>query len=123
MASHFKDYENCPRNLYNSIKNYLSEMLAFISIKNRYRLDITVNEGCPQGSCFGPGYCYIEYSSLMNLNFAKWTRAKLQNYKTVQRKEIEFQRSKIQIYTAIKKTQRKENNISLSTIVLIRWTR
>jgi hypothetical protein len=28
----------------------------------------------PQGSCCGPGYWNIQYNSLLNLNFAKWTK-------------------------------------------------
>jgi len=39
------------------------------------RIDTTVNKGCPQGSCCGRGYWNIQYNSLLNLNFAKWTRA------------------------------------------------
>jgi hypothetical protein len=64
----------CPRNLYNLTKNYFSERSAFIST-NTMQLDTPVNKGCPQGSCCGPGYWNIQYNSLLNLNFAKWTRA------------------------------------------------
>ena len=49
-----KDY-HCPRNLYNLTKNYFSERSAFIST-NSMHTDTTVNKGCPQGSCCGPGY-------------------------------------------------------------------
>ena len=38
------------------------------------RIDTTVKKGCPQGSCCGPGYWNIQYNSILNLNFAKWTR-------------------------------------------------
>jgi hypothetical protein len=64
----------CPRNLYNLSRNYFCERSAFIST-NSMRKDTTVNKGCPQGSCCGPGYWNIQYNSLLNLNFAKWTRA------------------------------------------------
>ena len=68
-----KDF-HCPRNLYNLTKNYFSGRSAYIST-NSMRIDTTVNKGCPQGSCCGPGYWNIQYNSLLNLNFAKWTRA------------------------------------------------
>jgi len=64
----------CHRNLYNLTKSYFSERSAFIST-NSMRIDTTVNKGCPQGSCCGRGYWNIQYNSLLNLNFAKWTRA------------------------------------------------
>ena len=64
----------CPRNLYNLTKNYFSGRSAYIST-NSMRIDKTVTKGCPQGSCCGPGYWNIQYNSLLNLNFAKWTRA------------------------------------------------
>jgi 5'(3')-deoxyribonucleotidase len=65
---------HCPRNLYNLSKSYFCERSAFIAT-NSMRIDTTVNKGCPQESCCGPGYCNIQYNSLLNLNFAKWTRA------------------------------------------------
>jgi hypothetical protein len=39
------------------------------------RIDTTVNKGCPQGSCSGPGYWNIQYNSLLNLKYAKWMTA------------------------------------------------
>ena len=63
----------CPINLQNLTKNYFSERSAFIST-NSTRTDTTVNKGCPEGSCCGPGYWTIPFNSLLNLNFAKWTR-------------------------------------------------
>jgi len=68
-----KDFQ-CPRNLYKLTKNYFSETSAFIST-NSMRIDTTVNKVCPQGSRCGQGYWKIQYNSLLNLNFAKWTRA------------------------------------------------
>jgi hypothetical protein len=38
-------------------------------------MDTTVNEGCLQGSCCEPGYWNIRCNSILDLNFAKWTRA------------------------------------------------
>jgi hypothetical protein len=64
----------CPRNLYNLTKNYYSDRSAFIST-NSVRIDKTVNKGCVRGSSCGPGYWNIQYNSILNLNFAKWTRA------------------------------------------------
>jgi hypothetical protein len=42
---------------------------------NSMRIETTVNKGCPQGSCCGPGYWNIQYNSLLNLNYAQWTKA------------------------------------------------
>ena len=39
------------------------------------RIDTTVNKGFPQESCSGPGYWNVQYNSLLNPNFVKWTRA------------------------------------------------
>ena len=64
----------CPRNLYNLTKKYFRERSAFIATNSR-RIDKTVNKGCPQGSCCGPGHWNIQYNSLLNLNFTKRTRA------------------------------------------------
>ena len=68
-----KDFP-CPRNLYNLTKNYVIQMFAFI-LKNSMRIDTTVNKGFPQELCFGPGYGNVQYNTLLNLNFVKWTRA------------------------------------------------
>ena len=39
------------------------------------RIETAVNKGCPQGSCCEPGHWNIQYNSLLNLNYAKWTMA------------------------------------------------
>ena len=70
----YKHANYCPRNLYNLTKSYFSERSAYIST-NVMRIDTTVNKERPQGSCCGPGYWNIDSNSLLNLNFAKWTRA------------------------------------------------
>jgi len=66
-----KDFQ-CPRNLYNLTRNYCSDRSTFISTKSM-RIE-TVNKGCPQWSCSGQGYWNIQYNSLLNLKYAKWTR-------------------------------------------------
>jgi hypothetical protein len=68
-----KDFQ-CPKNLYNLTRNYFSDRSAFIST-NSMSIEKTVNKGCPQGSCSGPRYWNIQYNSLLNLKYAKWTRA------------------------------------------------
>jgi hypothetical protein len=39
------------------------------------RREITLNKGCPKGSCCGPGYWNIHYNLLLNLSVVKCTRA------------------------------------------------
>jgi len=39
------------------------------------RIKTAVNKGCPQGSCYEPGYWNIQYNSQLNLNYAKWRKA------------------------------------------------
>jgi hypothetical protein len=48
--------------------------MAFIAT-NSIRIETAVNKGCPQRSCCRPGYWNIQYNSLLNLNYAKWTKA------------------------------------------------
>ena len=38
------------------------------------KIETTVKKGYHQGSCSGPGYWNIQYNSLLNLKYAKWTR-------------------------------------------------
>ena len=33
------------------------------------------SKSCPKGSCCGPGFCNIQYTSLLNLEFRKQTKA------------------------------------------------
>jgi len=54
-------------------KNYFTERTAFIAT-NSVRIETAVNKVCPQGSWCGPGYWNIQYNSLLNLNYAKWTK-------------------------------------------------
>ena len=100
------------------------------------RIDTKVNKGCLQGSYCEPGYWDIQYNSLLNMNFAKWTRAiafaddllivvkastvaEVENYTNIEmgkiakcskENKIHFNDQKIKSYADIKKTQRKESN-------------
>jgi len=64
----------CPRNLYNLTKNYFTDRSAFIATES-IRIETAVNIGFPQASCCGPGYWNFQYNPLINLNYAKWTKA------------------------------------------------
>jgi Reverse transcriptase (RNA-dependent DNA polymerase). len=45
---------DCPRNLYDLTKSYLSQRAATLSTNN-VRMEEDVSRGCSQGSCCGPG--------------------------------------------------------------------
>jgi len=64
----------CPRNLYYLTKSYLSQRTAILST-NSIRMERDTSRGCPQGSCCSPGLWNIQYNSLLNLEFAKQTKA------------------------------------------------
>ena len=49
-------------------------MFAPIST-NSMRIDTKINKGFPQESCCGTRHRNVQYNSLVNLNFVKWTRA------------------------------------------------
>jgi hypothetical protein len=57
--------------LFNS---YLKQKSAILST-NSIKIEGYISRGCPQGSCCGPGQWNIQYNSLLNLNFAKQTKA------------------------------------------------
>jgi len=38
------------------------------------RIDTIINKSFPEESCCGPRYWNVQYNSLLNLNFVKWTR-------------------------------------------------
>jgi hypothetical protein len=42
---------------------------------NSVRIKREVSKGCPQGSCWGPGFWNIQYNSLLNLKFTSRTKA------------------------------------------------
>jgi hypothetical protein len=39
------------------------------------RIETAISKVRTQGSCSGPGYWNIQYNLLLNLNYAKWTKA------------------------------------------------
>jgi hypothetical protein len=65
---------NCPKNLYNLAKSYLSERTAIFTTRSM-QMEREVTNGCPQGYCCGPGFWNIQYNSLLNLEFGKRTKA------------------------------------------------
>lgn len=67
-----KDFQ-CPKNLYNLTKSYLSERRSTLTI-NSVELERNLTKGCPQGSCCGPGLWNIQYDSLLNLNYKTCTK-------------------------------------------------
>jgi len=64
----------CPSNLHYLINSYLNQRSAILST-NSNKMERNINRGCPQGSCCGPGLWNIQYNLLLNLNFAKQTKA------------------------------------------------
>ena len=69
MLNILQDF-NCPRNLYNLTKSYLSQRIAVMTT-NTIQVAREVSKGCPHGSCCGPGLRNIQYNSLPNLEFRK----------------------------------------------------
>ena len=64
----------CRRNLYYLLKSYLNQRSAILSTSS-IKMERAISRGCPQVSCCGPGLWNIQYNSLLNLNFAKQTKA------------------------------------------------
>jgi len=64
----------CPKNLFYLVKSYLNQRSAILST-NSIKKERIISRGCPQGSCCGPGLSNIQYNSLLQLNFAKQTKA------------------------------------------------
>jgi hypothetical protein len=112
-------------------------------------MDTTVNKGCPQVSYCGPGYWNIQYNSLLNLNFAKWTRAiafaddllivvkvapvaEVENFTNMEMRKItkwskeklhfNNQKSKVMLISRRRK-ERKATDIHLITTIFNKWTR
>ena len=56
----------CPKNLHKLPASYFSNRKATLSINN-YKMEKEVQKGCPQGSCCGPGFWNVTYTSLLNL--------------------------------------------------------
>jgi ribonuclease HI len=63
----------CPKNLYNLVKNYLSERTATICTNNM-QIEKEVSKGCPQGSICGPTLWNIQFNALLNLEYEKQTK-------------------------------------------------
>ena len=61
---------NCPKNVYNLTKWYLSERRANFTTSVMHT-EREVTKGCPQDSCFGPGFWNFQYNSLLNIEFGK----------------------------------------------------
>jgi hypothetical protein len=62
---------NCPKNyLYSLAESYFSERTAVLTTSS-IQMEREVTKGCPQGSCWGPRFWNIQYSSLLNLEFGK----------------------------------------------------
>ena len=57
----------CPRNLYNIRKGYFSHRIAVMATNN-VSIKRRVTNGCPQGSCSGPGFWNVLYNSLLNFD-------------------------------------------------------
>jgi hypothetical protein len=62
----------CPKNLYALALNYFSDRVATLHA-NTHTVR-TVTQGCPQGSCCGPGFWNIMYNDLLNLEFSSHTK-------------------------------------------------
>ena len=54
---------NCPRNLYNLVRDYFHNRSATLSFNSCVAMK-KVTKGCPQGSCCGPGVWNVLYNSL-----------------------------------------------------------
>ena len=63
----------CPRNLYNLTRKYFSDRVATFHA-NTYSVERKVSMGSPQGSCCGPGFWYVLYNALLNLEFSSHTK-------------------------------------------------
>ena len=63
----------CPRNLYNLCGSYFSGRSAAIILNSR-KEQRTISRGCPQGSASGPGFCNIQFNSLLQLELKKNTK-------------------------------------------------
>jgi hypothetical protein len=57
------------KNLYVLSQNYFSDRVTTLHA-NTYAVRRTVTIGCPQDSCFGPGFWNIMYNAVLNLDFS-----------------------------------------------------
>jgi len=65
---------SCPRNLYNLSKGYFSHRIAVMTTNN-VSIKRSVTKGCPQGSCYRPGFWNVLYNSLLNLDLTSHSKA------------------------------------------------
>jgi hypothetical protein len=65
--------QRCSRNLYNLTRIYFSDRVAIFHA-NTYKVERKVSMGCPQGSCYGPGFWNILYNAVLNLEFSIHTK-------------------------------------------------
>jgi hypothetical protein len=65
---------NWPRNLYNLSKGYFSHRTAIMTT-HYVKVQKRVTNGCPQGSCCGPGFWNVLYNSLLNLKITSHPKA------------------------------------------------
>ena len=63
-----------PTDLYNLAREYLREMKAIITI-NIFKMGMNITRDCPQGSCCGPSFWYIQYDPVLNLQYTHHTKA------------------------------------------------
>ena len=63
----------CPGNLYRLNVSYLKDRTAFLTMNNGL-VQRTISRGCPQGSASGPGFWSLQYKSLLNLEYTKFTK-------------------------------------------------
>jgi len=56
----------CPKNLYRFTMSYFTQGTAVLST-NSLRTEKAISRGCPQGSCCGPGFWYLQINSLLQL--------------------------------------------------------
>ena len=63
----------CPRKLYHLAQDYLKERRTVITI-NSISMEKNITQGCPQGSCCGPGFWNLQYNPLLNLSYTNHTK-------------------------------------------------
>ena len=71
-----------PKNLYNLSASYFSNRKATLSINN-YKREKSVQKGCPQRSCCGPGFWNVKYNSLLLSSRLLYKNLKIKIYRTI----------------------------------------
>ena len=62
-------YKQCPKNLFNIIKSYLSDRDVILKFGNIKRIR-KLNQSTPQGSSLGPGLWNILFDQIFDLQFS-----------------------------------------------------